>query len=202
MRKNAAFLADETRSTSAITTQLSQPHAGISRQTRQMRAIVTAALAASLAAAVVFELDPDNFDASITSGGPWIVEFYAPWCTHCKRLEPHFEAASRAKEAAGARFGRVDGAAHRSLLMRFGVAGFPTIFHIDASGAVRPATINHSKQALVTLAKNGINATQALTGVANPNGPAKLAIFLFLKYGEKGERMGGAWEERALRATS
>ena len=150
------------------------------------RALLLAAVA-SLAAAAVHELTPDNFDALVRSGsGPWIVEFYAPWCTHCKRLEPHYEAASRAKEAAAASFGRVDGAAHRSLLMRFGVSGFPTIFYIDAAGAVRPATINHSKQALITLAKNGNNATQPLAGLANPNGPAKMAVYLFLKYGEKG----------------
>ena len=36
-------------------------------------------------------LDTRNFDSSVKNGEVWFVEFYAPWCGHCKRLESTWE---------------------------------------------------------------------------------------------------------------
>ncbi|KAE9457476.1 hypothetical protein C3L33_10619, partial [Rhododendron williamsianum] len=36
----------------------------------------------------VLELDESNFDAAISSFDYVFVDFYAPWCGHCKRLSP------------------------------------------------------------------------------------------------------------------
>lgn len=36
----------------------------------------------------VLELDESNFDAAISSLDYIFVDFYAPWCGHCKRLSP------------------------------------------------------------------------------------------------------------------
>ena len=38
-------------------------------------------------AADVIELTTDNFDR-ITRNGTWFIDVYAPWCKHCKKLEP------------------------------------------------------------------------------------------------------------------
>lgn len=36
----------------------------------------------------VLELDDSNFDSAISTFDYMLVDFYAPWCGHCKRLSP------------------------------------------------------------------------------------------------------------------
>ena len=36
----------------------------------------------------VFEVDENSFDDWVKSKELVMVEFYAPWCGHCKKLEP------------------------------------------------------------------------------------------------------------------
>lgn len=40
--------------------------------------------------ASVVALTEDNFDEQ-TSEHVWLVKFYAPWCTHCKKIAPLYE---------------------------------------------------------------------------------------------------------------
>lgn len=56
----------------------------------------------------------------------WMVEFYAPWCGHCKALEPEYKQA--ASDLAGqVKLGKVDCTENEGLARRFGVSGYPTI---------------------------------------------------------------------------
>jgi len=43
----------------------------------------------------VLVLDESNLEQSIKKYGILLIDFYAPWCVHCKELAPHFEAAAK-----------------------------------------------------------------------------------------------------------
>ncbi|PWY84965.1 disulfide isomerase TigA [Aspergillus heteromorphus CBS 117.55] len=89
-----------------------------------------------LASAVtaVVDLVPSNFDDIVlTSGKPALVEFFAPWCGHCKNLAPIYEelGESFAHASAKVTVGKVDADEHRDLGRQFGVQGFPTLKWFD-----------------------------------------------------------------------
>jgi len=75
----------------------------------------------------VIELTDSNFDKLVlNSDEPWIVEFFAPWCGHCKNLAPEW--AKAAKELKGkVKLGAVDATVHQSKASQYGVRGYPTI---------------------------------------------------------------------------
>ena len=42
----------------------------------------------------VFQLTDNDFDQYIKDKEAMLVDFYAPWCSDCKRLEPDYESAA------------------------------------------------------------------------------------------------------------
>jgi protein disulfide-isomerase A6 len=55
-----------------------------------------------------------------------MVEFYAPWCGHCQRLEPEWNSAAT-KLKGEVKVGKVDATQEGGIASRFGVNGYPTI---------------------------------------------------------------------------
>jgi len=69
------------------------------------------------------------FDEFIKATPFALVEFYAPWCGHCKELAPQWaEAAGRSKKLAKpVPLAKVDATDQEELATRFDVTGYPTI---------------------------------------------------------------------------
>ncbi|KFY66921.1 hypothetical protein V496_01859 [Pseudogymnoascus sp. VKM F-4515 (FW-2607)] len=98
------------------------------------KGFVLASLAAvAVAKSAVLDLVPDNFDKIVLSGKPALVEFFAPWCGHCKTLAPVYEELAQAFEFASDKVSvaKVDADAEKSLGKRFGIQGFPTLKWFD-----------------------------------------------------------------------
>jgi protein disulfide-isomerase A6 len=99
-----------------------------------IKSFVLAGLAACAAAkSAVLDLVPKNFDEVVLkSGKPTLVEFFAPWCGHCKNLAPVYEElATVFASEKGVQIAKVDADAEKSLGKRFGVQGFPTLKWFD-----------------------------------------------------------------------
>lgn len=100
-----------------------------------LKSYVLAGLAAAVSAkSAVLDLIPSNFDEVVLkSGKPTLVEFFAPWCGHCKNLAPVYEDLAQVFEFAKdkVQIAKVDADAERELGKRFGVQGFPTLKWFD-----------------------------------------------------------------------
>ncbi|KAK8998226.1 hypothetical protein V6N11_083619 [Hibiscus sabdariffa] len=87
-----------------------------------------ALLLASVLADDVVVLTEENFDKEVGQDRGALVEFYAPWCGHCKKLAPEFaKLGASFKKAKSVLIGKVDCDEHKSVCSKYGVQGYPTI---------------------------------------------------------------------------
>jgi protein disulfide-isomerase A6 len=104
-----------------------------------LSSIFSLSLLAGALASNVLELEPSNFDSVIGQGKPGLVEFFAPWCGHCKNLAPIYEqladAFSHAKDKVVVAKVDADGAG-KPLGQKYGVTGFPTLKWFDSQGSI------------------------------------------------------------------
>ncbi|KAL7141911.1 hypothetical protein ABFS83_08G086500 [Erythranthe nasuta] len=104
-----------------------------------------ALLVASPAAAAeevekVLTLDHSNFSDTVSKHSFIVVEFYAPWCGHCKALAPEYEkaAAALSSHEPAIVLAKVDAneEVNRDLATQFEIQGFPTIKILRNGGKI------------------------------------------------------------------
>ena len=147
----------------------------------------------------VVNLGAADFDEKVRgSADLWLVEFYAPWCGHCKNLKPEWEQAAT-KLKGKVHVGAVDCTSHESLCGQFGVQGFPTIKFFgsqkqepedysggrDAASIVAFATTKWSKMApppeVVELTETFV-LEKHCTGSDDDHVPKQLCLIVFLPH--------------------
>jgi len=75
----------------------------------------------------VVVLDDENFDKTVmNSDDIWLIEFYAPWCGHCKTLAPKWKKVAT-KLLGKVKLAKLDAEKNRVTAARFSVSSYPTI---------------------------------------------------------------------------
>ncbi|GMH92024.1 hypothetical protein TrVE_jg2769 [Triparma verrucosa] len=132
--------------------------------------ILTLLLAVSLSSSEVVELTSKTFGA-VNKEGDWLLKFYAPWCGHCKRLEPTYNEVSERLKDSKTKVGKIDGSSERSLAAIFSITGFPSLFYVAPDGqTVYKYKGSRTAEALVGYVQDGYKSDEALSFWSGPFG--------------------------------
>ncbi len=91
-------------------------------------------------------LTDSNFDQNVFGDeNAWFVEFYAPWCGHCKNLAPEYaELATSLKGEV--KVAKVDSTEQKEVSGKYGVRGYPTIKFFPAGKKDESSAIDYDGQ--------------------------------------------------------
>lgn len=73
----------------------------------------------------VLELSDKFID--ISNDGVWFVKFYAPWCAHCRRLEPVWAHVAQTLYSTPIKVAKVDCTRFNAVATHFKIRAYPTI---------------------------------------------------------------------------
>lgn len=68
---------------------------------------------------------------TVAKDGLWLVKFYAPWCGHCKKLEPVWKHVAQSLADTHVRVARVDCTRFSRVGQEYNIRGYPTILFLD-----------------------------------------------------------------------
>ncbi|EQC36696.1 hypothetical protein SDRG_06130 [Saprolegnia diclina VS20] len=126
-----------------------------------------------------FNIEPltqDTFDKTVlddASGNVWLIDFYAPWCPHCRHFAPHYEAvADHYAPSPSIHFGAVDCTVHGDICSRYEILGYPALraFHLEPKAVSMPFSPRpKSFETVVKWIESAMAEKNRTTGVELPD---------------------------------
>jgi protein disulfide-isomerase A6 len=109
-------------------------------------------------------LTDSNFEEAIAANDLLLVEFYAPWCGHCKQLAPTWEKVAT-KLNGKVKVAKVDATVESATAQKYNVRGYPTIKLFPAGKKTDSSVLDYemerSESALLEFARKHIAAQKA-----------------------------------------
>ncbi|KAK5581972.1 hypothetical protein RB653_003553 [Dictyostelium firmibasis] len=103
----------------------------------------------------VVQITSDNSD--IIKTGNWLVEFFAPWCGHCKRLAPIYEELAQLYNVdidnSKVKIAQVNCVDHQSVCSKYDIKGYPTIKYLS-EGEIKDYRGSRDKNSFITYLDN------------------------------------------------
>uniref|UniRef100_A0A0E0KYP1 protein disulfide-isomerase n=1 Tax=Oryza punctata TaxID=4537 RepID=A0A0E0KYP1_ORYPU len=147
--------------------------------------LVAAAVVSTASADDVVALTESTFEKEVGQDRAALVEFYAPWCGHCKKLAPEYEKLGASfKKAKSVLIAKVDCDEHKSVCSKYGVSGYPTIQWFP-KGSLEPKKCGHCKH-LAPIYEKLASVYKQDEGVVIANLDADKHTALAEKYGVSG----------------
>ncbi|TKY61559.1 disulfide-isomerase A6 [Spatholobus suberectus] len=144
--------------------------------TRIMLGVAAIALMTFLSSASaddVVALTEATFENEVGKDRAALVEFYAPWCGHCKRLAPEYEQLGTSfKKTKSVLIGKVDCDEHKSVCSKYGASGYPTIQWFP-KGSLEPKKYEGARTAEALAAFVNI---EAVTNVKIASVPSSVVV--------------------------
>jgi protein disulfide-isomerase A1 len=144
-------------------------------------AVFFAFLALAFASDVLILTD-ENFDEQIKDSNV-LVEFFAPWCGHCKKLAPEYEKAATTLKGENIKIASVDATVETAVAERFGIRGYPTLKFFRNGvpkeyngGRTADAIVTYCKKQL-TPALSPLDSQESIDNFAKANSVVVIGFF-------------------------
>lgn len=145
----------------------------------------------------ILEINAQNVNAAL-SKQPLLLEFYAPWCIHCKNFAEAFEnVADILSSEHNISVGKVEISSNPALSALFNIKGIPTFF-IYRDGQIWKFT-NYQElgvEELVTFARSGYSNEKALSFWSSPMGPIGRFKLILIILGDRANTLLPALTEK------
>lgn len=105
-----------------------------------------------------------NFDEVVTNNGKdTLIEFYAPWCGHCKKLTPTFDELGKSLQNEDVAIVKMDATAN-DVPATFEVRGFPTLYWAPKNSKDKPVKYEGGRELEDFIKYIAKHATKELKG--------------------------------------
>ena len=110
----------------------------------------------------VLILTDSTIDQALKDNEFILVEFYAPWCGHCKKLVPEYEKAATLLKENGsvAKIAKVDATVEKNSASKFGIRGYPTLLFFKGGEQLEKYSSQRTAEAIVEYCRTKAGETR------------------------------------------